>query len=91
MKPAALKLGILKTGRPPRACIAQFGTYPEMFMRLLGEASTLKNQMLRLDATFDEKSEDHKSFTAFLASHPQVVETRSQNKVLSVRLLDADS
>ena len=32
-----MKLGILKTGRPPKPAIAQFGTYPEMFMRLLGE------------------------------------------------------
>ncbi|MFL5296586.1 MAG: type 1 glutamine amidotransferase [Phenylobacterium sp.] len=32
-----MKVGILKTGRPPRACIPQFGTYPDMFMRLLGE------------------------------------------------------
>jgi GMP synthase-like glutamine amidotransferase len=31
-----LKLGILKTGRPPRDCVATFGTYPEMFERLLG-------------------------------------------------------
>jgi GMP synthase-like glutamine amidotransferase len=31
-----LKLGILKTGRPPRACIPQFGTYPDMFEALLG-------------------------------------------------------
>jgi len=31
-----LKLGILKTGRPPRACIPQFGTYPDMFIKLLG-------------------------------------------------------
>jgi GMP synthase-like glutamine amidotransferase len=31
-----VKLGILKTGRPPRACIAQFGTYPDMFEGLLG-------------------------------------------------------
>lgn len=32
-----MKLGILKTGRPPRPALAQFGTYPEMFMRLLGQ------------------------------------------------------
>jgi GMP synthase-like glutamine amidotransferase len=32
-----LKLGILKTGRPPRPAIPQFGTYPDMFIRLLGE------------------------------------------------------
>jgi len=31
-----LKVGILKTGRPPRPVIPQFGTYPDMFMRLLG-------------------------------------------------------
>ena len=31
-----MKLGILKTGRPPRACIPRFGTYPDMFMGLLG-------------------------------------------------------
>ena len=32
-----VKLGILKTGRPPLPAIAQFGTYPDMFRRLLGE------------------------------------------------------
>ncbi|MFC3068644.1 glutamine amidotransferase-related protein [Phenylobacterium soli] len=31
-----MRLGILKTGRPPTPAIPQFGTYPEMFMRLLG-------------------------------------------------------
>jgi GMP synthase-like glutamine amidotransferase len=31
-----LKLGILKTGRPPSPAIPRFGTYPEMFIRLLG-------------------------------------------------------
>jgi GMP synthase-like glutamine amidotransferase len=31
-----LKLGILKTGRPPKACVPDFGTYPEMFKALLG-------------------------------------------------------
>jgi GMP synthase-like glutamine amidotransferase len=32
-----LKLGILKTGRPPLPAIPQFGTYPDMFRHLLGE------------------------------------------------------
>lgn len=32
-----MKLGILRTGRPPRACIPEFGTYADMFRRLLGE------------------------------------------------------
>lgn len=31
-----LKIGILKTGRPPKPAIERFGTYPDMFMRLLG-------------------------------------------------------
>ncbi|HKP78542.1 MAG TPA: type 1 glutamine amidotransferase, partial [Phenylobacterium sp.] len=31
-----LKVGILKTGRPPRPAIPLFGTYPDMFMKLLG-------------------------------------------------------
>lgn len=31
-----MKLGILKTGQPPAAAIPKFGTYPEMFKRLLG-------------------------------------------------------
>ena len=52
-------------------------------------ASGLKNQMLRLDAAFDEKTEGHKSFTEFLAAHDDVVETRSVQRVLSVRLRDA--
>ena len=37
MKPRSLRLGILKTGRPPRPAIPQFGTYADMFIRLLGE------------------------------------------------------
>ena len=36
MSAGKLKLGILKTGRPPSSCIPRFGTYPDMFMRLLG-------------------------------------------------------
>ena len=33
---ATKRVGVLKTGRPPRACIPQFGTYPQMFEQLLG-------------------------------------------------------
>lgn len=32
-----MKLGILKTGRPPLPAIPRHGTYPDMFRRLLGE------------------------------------------------------
>jgi hypothetical protein len=49
-------------------------------------ASTLKNQMLRLDATFDEKSEGHKSFTSFLSAHPDLIETKTANRMVLVRL-----
>ncbi|WP_293376343.1 type 1 glutamine amidotransferase [Phenylobacterium sp. SCN 70-31] len=31
-----MKLGVLRTGRPPAPAIPQFGTYPDMFMELLG-------------------------------------------------------
>ena len=31
-----MKLGILKTGRPPKPAIERFGTYPDMFQGLLG-------------------------------------------------------
>lgn len=31
-----LRIGILKTGRPPKPAIERFGTYPDMFMQLLG-------------------------------------------------------
>jgi GMP synthase-like glutamine amidotransferase len=33
-----IRLGVLETGAPPRALRAPFGTYPEMFRQLLGEA-----------------------------------------------------
>lgn len=31
-----MRIGVLRTGWPPRAVQAEFGTYPEMFRRLLG-------------------------------------------------------
>ncbi|MDP3100714.1 MAG: type 1 glutamine amidotransferase [Phenylobacterium sp.] len=34
-----MKLGILQTGAPPRALRAEFGDYPGMFRRLLGEGA----------------------------------------------------
>ncbi|HVT64230.1 MAG TPA: NYN domain-containing protein [Mycobacteriales bacterium] len=49
-------------------------------------ASAIKNQILRLEPSFDEKSEGFKSFAAFLAAHSDVVETQTANRVLSVRL-----
>jgi GMP synthase-like glutamine amidotransferase len=34
-----MKLGILKTGRPPKPAIAAFGTYPDMFEQMFGEGA----------------------------------------------------
>ncbi|HSV03485.1 MAG TPA: type 1 glutamine amidotransferase [Phenylobacterium sp.] len=31
-----MKLGVLRTGRPPKPAIERFGTYPDMFRQLLG-------------------------------------------------------
>ena len=31
-----MRIGVLKTGRPPKPAIEQFGTYPDMFTALLG-------------------------------------------------------
>jgi len=31
-----LKVGVLKTGRPPKPAVERFGTYPDMFKALLG-------------------------------------------------------
>lgn len=32
-----MRIGVLKTGQPPASAIPRFGTYPEMFMALLGQ------------------------------------------------------
>lgn len=37
MSAAKIRLGVLETGAPPRALREPFGTYPEMFRRLLGD------------------------------------------------------
>ena len=42
-----VKLGILKTGRPPRPAIPQFGTYPEMFIRPLGPGDLRRSPRVR--------------------------------------------
>ena len=34
-----MRLGVLRTGWPPRDAQARFGTYPQMFQQLLGEAA----------------------------------------------------
>ena len=34
-----MKVGILKTGRPPQPAIPLYGTYPDMFLNLLGPAA----------------------------------------------------
>lgn len=49
----------------------------------------LKNQMLRLDPSFDEATLSFKSFTAFLESLPEIVEVVRQEGVTKVRLTTA--
>jgi GMP synthase-like glutamine amidotransferase len=48
-----VKIGILETGRPPEPLVPEFGTYPEMFERLLAD-SGLRAQV----ATFDVQALD---------------------------------
>jgi hypothetical protein len=50
-------------------------------------ASGLKSLMKRLDPSFDEKLEGHKTFTAYLRAHP-AVEVAMRNKSAYVRLRD---
>jgi hypothetical protein len=52
-------------------------------------ASGLKSLMKRLDPTFDEKLEGHKSFTEYLRAHPDVVDVELRNKAAYVRLHEA--
>jgi hypothetical protein len=49
-------------------------------------ASVIKNQILRLEPSFDERSEGYKSFAAYLAGHSDIVETHTANRVVTVRL-----
>lgn len=49
-------------------------------------ASGLKNLMLRLEPAFDERLEGHSTFTAYLNSHLNLIETRTADNVTFVRL-----
>jgi NYN domain/OST-HTH/LOTUS domain len=52
-------------------------------------ASGLKSLMKRLQPAFDEKLEGHKTFTAYLRAHPDIVEVELRNKLPYVRLREA--
>jgi hypothetical protein len=87
-KPRPKKAAAAKRGVPPAVRLLRRAMDLQSEKSTDGwvNASTLKNQMLRLDPTFDEKEEGYKSFATFLAANPDVVETRSVNRVLSSRL-----
>ncbi|MEO8094640.1 MAG: NYN domain-containing protein [Pseudolysinimonas sp.] len=53
-------------------------------------ASGLKTQMKRLDAGFDEKKIDYKSFTDFLKAEGSLVELREDGQLRWVRLRERD-
>ena len=48
-----MKIGILETGRPPRALQDQFGDYPAMFMDLLGRNSEPRRSMSHRENCLD--------------------------------------
>jgi hypothetical protein len=52
-------------------------------------ASGLKSLMKRIQPAFDEKLEGHKTFTAYLRAHPDIVEVELRNKLPYVRLREA--
>ncbi len=87
-KAAATKAGAKKATQQPAVRLLRraMGLQAEKGTDEWVDASSLKNQMLRLDGTFDEKDDGHKSFQAFLSAHSDVVETRSVNRTVSVRL-----
>jgi len=49
-------------------------------------ASTLKSQMKRLDAAFDEKKAGYKSFTDFIKANPSLAEMQEDGQLRRVRL-----
>lgn len=54
----AMKVGILKTGRPPNPAIERFGTYPEMFMDLLGREAWAWRTYAADEGDFPDAPED---------------------------------
>jgi GMP synthase-like glutamine amidotransferase len=61
-KALAMKLAILETGRPPGGLADQFGDYPAMFARMLGDGFEIET----FDVAAGELPEDPATFDAYL-------------------------
>ena len=57
-----MKLAILKTGRPPRPAIPEFGTYPDMFMNLLGPEAYAWTTYAADEGEYPAAPEDHDAY-----------------------------
>jgi GMP synthase-like glutamine amidotransferase len=60
-----VKIGILETGYPPETLRGEFGSYPQMFTQLLGEAG-LGAQITSLDVQKGDFPETPEAFDAYL-------------------------
>ena len=56
-----MRLAVLETGRPPEELVGRFGTYPEMYRRMLGLADDLASYDVA-GGTLPERPEDHDGY-----------------------------
>ncbi len=56
-----MKLAVLETGRPPEPLVGRFGTYPEMYRRMLGLAEPLPSYDVA-GGELPERAEDHDGY-----------------------------
>ena len=56
-----MKLAVLETGRPPEALVGRFGTYPEMYRRMLGLSEALPSYDVAA-GVLPERPEDHDGY-----------------------------
>ena len=56
-----MKLAVLETGRPPEPLVGRFGTYPEMYRRMLGLDASLPSYDVA-GGVLPERPEDHDGY-----------------------------
>ena len=56
-----MKLAVLETGRPPEALVGRFGTYPDMYRRMLGLTEELASYDVAA-GELPERPEDHDGY-----------------------------
>lgn len=56
-----MKLAVLETGRPPEPLVGRFGTYPDMYRRMLGLAEKLPSYDVAA-GELPERPEDHDAY-----------------------------